>query len=126
MNAPAIAGELLGLLQRAAEDAARLTPALRRLEAPALLDWVAEREAVRERARVLERQLRATLDDGPRPEAIAAQLAAIRREAARLRFVDAENAALAARTLRCVRGYAHALAPTPEAYDRRGLARGAP
>jgi len=123
MSAVDHASELLDLLRRASDDAEAIGPALRRLDSAALLAWSAEREAVRERAARLEHAVRESLGDGPRSEAAAALLAAIRKEAARLRRIDADNAALAARTLRVVRGYVGALAPAPEAYDRRGLAR---
>lgn len=123
MSAASIARDLLDLLRRAADDAEALAPALGRLETTALLDWSAERESSRERAGRLERALRDALGDGPRSEEEEALLAAIRREASRLRQIDGDNAALVARTLRVVRGYVQALAPAPEAYDRRGLAR---
>ena len=123
MTALDLARELHDLLRRAADDAAQVATPLRELDAPRLLGWAEQRQAVRDHAAAHEKRLVAALGDGPRSEPIAAELAAIRREAARLQRIDEDNAALASRTLRVVRGFTSVLAPQPEAYDRRGLAR---
>lgn len=122
-SALVLADELLTALRAAREEAGALADALRRLDREAVHRWSEERVAARERILRLEAGLRRALPAGPRPEALAARLAAIRREAAALRTLDADNAARVERTLRCVRGFVRALAPAPEAYDRRGLAR---
>ncbi len=56
--------------------------------------------------------------------ALAAALADIRSLASALAELDRLNLALAGRAAACVQGYLNALAPTPAAYDRRGLRAG--
>lgn len=127
MTALALATDLLDLLRRAADDAEALAAPLRALDSATLLEWAEQRQAVRDHAAYLEQRLLAAQGDGPRDAEVAAVLAAVRAEASRLQRIDADNADRVGRTLRVVRGFASALAPAPEAYDRSGRARrGAP
>jgi hypothetical protein len=57
--------------------------------------------------------------------ALARALSEVRALAGALQEIDALNRSLAERALSCVRGYVDAVAPAPQAYDRRG-ARPAP
>lgn len=53
-------------------------------------------------------------------------LAEVRSLAGALRELDALNASLARRALRCVRGYVDALAPSPRFYERLGARSASP
>jgi hypothetical protein len=95
---------------------------LRTLDSAALLDRATARATFLAESRRLEgelaRELGRAAPAGGGP--LADVLGEIRALAGALSEIDRLNLALASRALACVRGYVEAVAPAPNAYDRRG------
>jgi hypothetical protein len=138
-HAVATAAGLRDVLAREVESAREERRLLRKLDVSGLFSRAAQRGAFLAEAQRLEGELAghlaraaATLGlrqvtlDGLRDAApeeggrLSAVLGDVRALAGSLSELDRLNHALASRALASVRGYVHALAPAPSAYDRRG------
>lgn len=134
-----VAEQLRDALSAEVEGARGERKLLRTLDSAALLARATARAAFVASTQRLERDLAGhlaraasalgvapvTLDNLTRAapaegRALAAVLAEVRALAGALHELDQLNLALAGRALSCVRGYVHAVAPAPRAYDRRG------
>jgi hypothetical protein len=132
--------ELRDALAAEVEAAREERSLFRSLDARALLGRASARADFQARVARLEERLRAALASaadrlglhevtlsalGAREPSGAAALSRafgeVRALSSALAELDRLNQFLAARALRVVRGYVDALAPTPTAYDRRGL-----
>lgn len=141
----AAAGKLRASLEAEVDAARAERTLLRQMDAPGLFARAAERgrflAEVARRERELADALAAAASSLGLPEVTTASLEAASPAAGRrlsgalgdiaalagaLREVDALNADLARRALRCVRGYVDALAPAPTAYGRAGARPAAP
>lgn len=136
----ATAGKLRDALTAEVEGARGERRLLRTLDSAALLARATARASFLAETQRLERDLakelaRAAPELGlrevtldaiaravPREGGLLAQtLGEVRALAGALAEIDKLNLALAGRALACVRGYVEAVAPTPRAYDRRGV-----
>ena len=120
-TAQQLAEQLKTALATEVESARAQRQLLRSLQAEAILNSSAQREAFNARATRLQYDLSKALDSTrERPLELEQTLEEIRSLAMALHELDVFNRTIGNRTLTVVRSYLTAIVPRPAAYDRQG------